>query len=105
MPPKLKGLRIFVVEDNFLVAEMICDLLEDCGCEVVGPVGRLDKALGMVSSATLDGALLDINLAGEFCLASTNTAEWTSTIDSASILQNAFGTFRIAPNTSGLALS
>ncbi|MFZ5780919.1 MAG: response regulator [Pseudomonadota bacterium] len=67
MSPELKGLRILVVEDNFLVAEMTRELLEECGCEVVGPVARLGDALEVASSAELDGALLDINLAGEFC--------------------------------------
>lgn len=67
MPPELKGLRILVVEDNFLVAEMTREILEDCGCEIVGPVARLGDALQVAASAPLDGALLDVNLAGEFC--------------------------------------
>ena len=56
-----------MVEDLFLVAEVIADLLEDCGCQVIGPVSRVESALKLVETAKLDGALLDVNLAGELC--------------------------------------
>jgi DNA-binding LytR/AlgR family response regulator len=59
--------RVLVVEDNFLMAEMLCDLLRGHGCEIVGPAPRLASALALVASREIDGALLDINLGGEFC--------------------------------------
>src|SRR5262245_26418134 len=62
-----RGRRILVVEDNFLIAETLCDLLIENGCEVVGPVGRLQAALALAAEEVLDGAFLDINLAGEQC--------------------------------------
>jgi CheY-like chemotaxis protein len=61
----LSGLRILVVEDMLLVAETIADLLQSCGCEVVGPVSRVQRALSLAREAALDGAVLDVNLAGE----------------------------------------
>ena len=67
MSPDLRGLRVLVVEDNFLVAELARDLLDSFGREIVGPVPRLKQALEVAATATLDGALLDINLAGEYC--------------------------------------
>jgi CheY-like chemotaxis protein len=66
-PTDLTGLRVLVVEDTFLVAEVIADLLDSCGCTVLGPVPRVASALPMVREAELDGALLDVNLAGELC--------------------------------------
>jgi CheY-like chemotaxis protein len=66
-PADLTGLRVLVVEDILLVAEVIQDQLESCGCTVVGPASRVESALQLVESAPLDGALLDVNLAGEFC--------------------------------------
>ena len=65
--PDLRGLRILVVEDMLLVAEVIVDELQDQGCTVVGPVARLAQGLALAISAELDGALLDVNLAGERC--------------------------------------
>jgi CheY-like chemotaxis protein len=67
MPRGLRGLTVLVVEDNFLVAEAVREVFEERGCVVIGPVTRLAEALAMVESTALDGAVLDINLAGEFC--------------------------------------
>lgn len=49
-----------------MIAMLIEDILRDAGCEVVGPAPRLKPALQMASTEPrLDGAVLDINLAGE----------------------------------------
>jgi two-component SAPR family response regulator len=63
----LTGLKVLVVEDTFLVAEVIAELLDSCGCGVVGPVPRVSSAMRTISEASFDGALLDVNLAGELC--------------------------------------
>ena len=63
----MNGLRILVVEDNFLAAEVVRDTLESYGCQVVGPVGRLEDGLRLACAETLDGAVLDINLNGDRC--------------------------------------
>lgn len=61
------GLRVLVVEDVFLVAESIAATLQDEGYVVVGPVGRLAEGARLAAYERLDGALLDVNLAGERC--------------------------------------
>ena len=63
----LEGLRILVVEDNFLAAEVVRDALERSGCTVVGPVGRVADGLHLAEQEKLDGAVLDINLNGDRC--------------------------------------
>jgi CheY-like chemotaxis protein len=65
--PDLSGLRILVVEDMLLVAEEISEQLRSWGCDVVGPMSRVESALTPAREAPLDGALLDVNLAGESC--------------------------------------
>ena len=60
-------LRILVVEDTLMLAEVLVDQLEGCGCEVVGPVGHLNRGVTLAQSEKLDGALLDVNLNGERC--------------------------------------
>src|SRR5271163_4724736 len=60
--PDLHGLRILVVEDILLVADVIVEELRDHGCEVVGPVARLEQGRALAT-----GAELDVNLAGERC--------------------------------------
>ena len=41
-PGELEGLRVLVVEDSFLVADTICGVLSECGCEVISPAPNLD---------------------------------------------------------------
>ena|SRR5437660_9817382 len=64
----LRGLRILVVEDNFLVAENLRELLIARGCDVIGPAPRVEVALSLLAAnGRVDGAMLDINLGGEDC--------------------------------------
>jgi DNA-binding response OmpR family regulator len=65
--PDLTGLRVLVVEDSLLVADLIGDALRDSGCDVVGPASRLMQGLALATVEQLDGALLDVNLGGERC--------------------------------------
>ena len=57
--------RILVVEDDMLIAMDIASMVEKCGFTVIGPVGRLDKALDAARQTELDGAVIDIQLDGE----------------------------------------
>jgi len=61
----LFGLRVLVVEDEFLVALGLEDDLRHWGCRVVGPVASLASALDAAEHERLDIALLDINLGNE----------------------------------------
>jgi DNA-binding response OmpR family regulator len=63
----LHGLSILVVEDMALVADLVVDVLQDAGCQVVGPAARLAQGLTLACTDGLAGALLDVNLAGEHC--------------------------------------
>ncbi|MBC6716051.1 response regulator [Aurantimonas sp. DM33-3] len=60
------GLKVFVVEDESLVAMQLEDMLFDLGCEVVGLAMRLKRAHDMLDSGmTIDVAILDVNIGGE----------------------------------------
>ncbi len=62
---RLERKTILVVEDDFLVATDLCSSLEAEGVQVLGPVGRVDDALGVIArSGRIDGALVDLNLHG-----------------------------------------
>jgi CheY-like chemotaxis protein len=59
------GLRVLIVEDEALIASLIEDFLTDLGCEVVGPALYMEDAVRLAREATIDGATLDVNIAGE----------------------------------------
>jgi CheY-like chemotaxis protein len=54
--------RILIVEDEYVIATLLANILEEAGWQVVGPVGYLAEALDMAASEDLDAALLDVNL-------------------------------------------
>jgi DNA-binding response OmpR family regulator len=65
MTPVLDGITVLVVEDEFLVASLIEDMLMAAGCVVAGPIPRLSEALDAVDRGTFDAAVLDVNLGGD----------------------------------------
>jgi CheY-like chemotaxis protein len=62
----LMGLKILVVEDDFLIADILTEMLMDAGVAVLGPIATVAAALEFIGgNAGFDGAVLDINLRGE----------------------------------------
>jgi DNA-binding response OmpR family regulator len=61
---RLVGLNILMVEDEMVLAMSLQDLLEAIECRVAG-APTVEKALALIETERLDGALLDINLCGE----------------------------------------
>ncbi|HVY86981.1 MAG TPA: response regulator [Caulobacterales bacterium] len=61
---KLRGARVLVVEDQYLIADDLRRMLTACGVEVLGPIGRLDAARAIAAAERIDAALLDIDLKG-----------------------------------------
>lgn len=56
------GARVLVVEDEKAVAETLCELLLEAGCEPVGPAASVAIALGLIESSRIDAAILDVRL-------------------------------------------
>jgi CheY-like chemotaxis protein len=63
--PRLDGLRILVVEDTFIVAEEIVNMVASFGCEPIGPFAHVPQALEAMAHNHIAGALLDVNLGTE----------------------------------------
>lgn len=62
----VQGMRVFLVEDEVLVALMLEDMLADLGCVLVGSADTVAQALsGIADSSALDAAILDVHLRGE----------------------------------------
>jgi CheY-like chemotaxis protein len=60
----LTGLRVLVVEDEFLIALDLLAILDAFGCVVLGPAPTVGEALRLLAAAPPDAALLDMNLRG-----------------------------------------
>lgn len=62
-PPDL---RVLVVEDEALVAINLEAILEDLGCQVVGPAMRFERAEALIEAdKSAQAAILDVNLGGQ----------------------------------------
>jgi DNA-binding response OmpR family regulator len=61
----LSGRRILLVEDEVMVAMLLETILQDEDCVTVGPYGDLSSALVAARAEVVDGAVLDVNLAGQ----------------------------------------
>ena len=62
----LDGLKIFVVEDEALIAIMLEDILLDLNCLVAGPHFSVQQATDALDGGVMpDAAILDVNVGGQ----------------------------------------
>ena len=62
----LAGRTILVVEDDYFLAQEIARKIRSTGASLLGPVSNVDDALDVLAeTASIDGAILDLNLMGE----------------------------------------
>lgn len=66
-------MRVLIIEDEFLIAKTIAQMLTDAGHVVIGLVGSADKAIQTLDERQCDVAVVDANLAGS-CAAPIGTA-------------------------------
>lgn len=62
----LRGKRILIVEDEYIIASDLACAMEEEGAEVIGPAGSVERALEIVEAERrgFDAAVLDVNLRG-----------------------------------------
>ena len=61
----MKGKKVLIVEDSYLLALTLEDILTDAGADVVAIAPSVDMALRAMERHTIDIACLDINLGYE----------------------------------------
>jgi DNA-binding response OmpR family regulator len=63
--PALDGVRVLVVEDDFIIALQLESLLLNAGAEIVGLCRSVEEALSLIEAGDVGAAVLDVRLAGE----------------------------------------
>ena len=58
-------MKVLVLEDEILIADYLCEVLEDAGLTVFGVAESAEHALRLVDNAGPDVALVDVKLAGD----------------------------------------
>ncbi|WP_424137932.1 response regulator [Roseomonas chloroacetimidivorans] len=61
----LAGRSVLVVEDQYLIADELCTMVEQLGGRVLGPAPNITSAFALLTEDRADLALLDVNLDGE----------------------------------------
>lgn len=62
----MRGRRILIVEDEYIIAADLAQSLEDLGVMVIGPAGSVADALAlMADQPAIDAAVLDVTLGAE----------------------------------------
>ena len=69
VPPPLAGVRVLIVEDEYLLADDLAYALRAAGAEPVGPVATIAQAEARIAASPFDAAILDMNLRGETAFA------------------------------------
>ena len=63
-PVEHRSLRILIVEDSFVVAHEMTDMIRDLGIRETDAAPSVEQALERLANTTYDGCLLDVNLRG-----------------------------------------
>jgi two-component SAPR family response regulator len=61
----LAGRKILVIEDEFLVAMEVSQMIRNLGGEVVGPVSTVALAENLLADSSVNGAVVDVRLGRE----------------------------------------
>jgi CheY-like chemotaxis protein len=72
-----QGIKVLIIEDEFVMAMMLEDMLDQLGCLSVKKAGNFTEAERLIKADQFDIAVLDVNLQGRstFQLADQLTAK------------------------------
>ena len=88
----LDGLRVFIVEDDLVIAMELEGLLSGLGCRVFNTAASIGQALPMLAGEPPDVAVLDVNLRGQLV---TPVAEALRERDIPFVLVTGYGSERL----------
>lgn len=98
MSTHIAGLRLLIVEDEYLIAMLLEDMLIELGCVVAGIASEPKQALALIETTEIDAAVLDVNLDG---VDSFDVAAALKEREKPFIFATGYGGSRIAPEFAG----
>ena len=63
------GRRVLVIEDEFLIAQMVGDMLADLNCVCIGPITTLAAGVEAAASVHCDAAIINLIIQGQMAYA------------------------------------
>jgi DNA-binding response OmpR family regulator len=60
------GKRVLIVEDDYFIALYLASEVAEAGGKVAGVARNVDAALDIIANEEVDGAIVDVNLMGEW---------------------------------------
>jgi low affinity Fe/Cu permease len=57
--------RVLVVEDEFLIAQMVKDMLAELECECVGPILTMEEGIAAAASVACEAAIINLVIQGQ----------------------------------------
>ncbi len=60
----VSGKRVFILEDEPIIAMTLEDMLEEMGCTLAGSAGTIEEGTRLAQSVEADVAILDVNVNG-----------------------------------------
>lgn len=62
MTDDLRGIKILLVEDQYLIAQYLEFCLEELGAQIIGPCATVQQAIAHIEKGGVDCAILDISV-------------------------------------------
>jgi DNA-binding NarL/FixJ family response regulator len=60
----LDGQRILILDEQASIAQLLAEMVQGFGCEVVGPASRVREALNLLAEQRVDAAIIDVKIKG-----------------------------------------
>lgn len=98
MSTHISGWRLLIVEDEYLIAMLLEDMLVELDCVVSGIAANTAQALELIETTEIDAAVLDVNLDGTD---SFGVAAVLKDRKKPFIFATGYGTSRVAPEFAG----
>lgn len=57
--------RILILDEQASIAELLAKMVQEFGCNVVGPASRVPEALALLAEHSVDAAIIDVKIKGK----------------------------------------